>query len=291
VINYAIKAYAIGIKKACTLFNLSRSMYYQRPKKGADDEIKRVLLQLAEKHIRWGFDKMRAAIKRDGYVWNHKRIRRVYCELELNLRTKPKKRLPAREKQTLLQPIKPNYCWSVDYMSDALSSGQKFRTFNIIDDFNRQGLGVFVGQSMPTNCITRHLDFVAEFSGYPQIIRTDNGPEFISKKFLLWAKKHRIEIKHIQRGKPAQNGFIERFNRTYRNDVLDINLFSSVHEVQTITDRWLHEYNHERPHESLGNKTPIEFLRSLEGMPSRERPGADAQHRQNTEYYSTLKLS
>jgi len=270
---------------------LSRSVYYREPKKGDDDKIKAILLQLAEKHIRWGFDKMRDAIRYQGYQWNHKRIRRVYCELKLNLRTKPKKRLPARERQPLLQPIKSNYCWSMDFMSDALVNGQKFRTFNVIDDFNRQGLGILVGKSMPTNCIINYLDFIAIFRGYPEIIRTDNGPEFISKDFSKWANKHNIEIRHIQPGKPAQNGFIERFNRTYREDILDAYLFNSINEVQRITDEWLYEYNHNRPHESLKKLSPINFSRSLEGMPSSEQLGAVVQHRQNSLDCSTLELS
>jgi putative transposase len=230
---------------------------------------------------------MREAIRHQGHTWNHKRIRRVYCELKLNLRTKPKRRLPTRERCPLLQPIKSNYCWSIDFMSDALANGQKFRTFNVIDDFNREGLGILAGKSMPTSCVINYLDFIAEFRGYPEIIRTDNGPEFISKDFSKWAKKHRITINHIQPGKPAQNGFIERFNRTYREDVLDAYLFHAMDEVQAITDKWLHEYNYHRPHESLKNLSPIEFFDFLEGMPSRKSLGADAQHRQNVNHYST----
>jgi putative transposase len=270
---------------------LSRSVYYRKPKRNDDDKIKLVLLRLAKKYIRWGFDKMTAEIKRQGKPWNHKRIRRIYCELKLNLRNKPKKRLPARERLSLLQPIKPNYCWSIDFMSDALENKQRIRTFNVIDDFNRQALGILVGKSIPSNCVTKYLDFLAESRCYPQMIRVDNGPEFISKEFLTWAKKHQIIIKHIQPGKPAQNGFIERFNRTYREDVLDMYLFNSVDEAQIITDKWLYEYNYNRPHEALKNLSPIEFSRSHEGMPSWDIMGSVIQQRQNNKLYSTLELS
>lgn len=222
-----------------------------------------MLLQLAKKHIRWGFDKMRAAIKAQGYEWNHKRIRRIYCELKLNLRIKPKKRLPSREKRCLEQPINPNYCWSIDFMSDALITGQKFRTFNVLDDFNRECLGIFVNKNMPANTVTNYLDFIAESRGYPKAIRLDNGPEFIAKIFLKWANSHGIEIMHIQPGKPSQNAFIERFNRTYREDVLDAYWFSSITEVRKITDQWLYEYNYERPHNALNNLTPKKFLASF----------------------------
>jgi putative transposase len=211
---------------------------------------------------------MYQVIRHQGYKWNHKRIRRVYCSLGLNLRKMPKKRLPTREAKALLQPLKPNYCWSIDFMSDALRNGQRFRTFNIIDDFNRECLGILVSKCLPASCIINYLDFVAKFRGYPVFIRTDNGPEFLSKEFVVWATKHRITINYIQPGKPAQNAYIERFNRTYREEVLDIYLFEMIIEAQEITDKWLIDYNLKRPHESLKNLSPIEFLRANEGMPS-----------------------
>lgn len=222
MIKYVLSAYKISKKKTCRIFNLSRSAYYREPQIREDDKIKTALLQLAKKHIRWGFDKMRDAIKTRGYAWNHKRIRRIYCELGLNLRIKPKKRLPTREKRALLQPTKPNYCWSIDFMSDALLTGQRFRTLNVLDDFNREALGILISQNTPARRVINYLEFIAEIRGYPAIIRTDNGPEFIAKIFLQWAKKHQIEIRHIQPGKPAQNGFIERFNRTYREMLIGL---------------------------------------------------------------------
>ena len=202
---------------------------------------------------------MYAMIRNSGYIWNHKRIRRVYCALQLNLRKKPKKRLPTRIRQILLQPLKANYCWSIDFMSDALASGQKIRTFNVIDDFNREGLGILVGIGMPSKKITDYLDCIATHRCYPAIIRCDNGPEFISKDFLEWAQKRGIIIQHIEPGKPSQNAFIERFNRSYREDVLDINLFFTVYEAQMISDNWLEGYNNYRPHEALKNLAPVEF--------------------------------
>jgi len=244
-------------------------LYYRSPKKSDDDKIKKLLFQLASKNIRWGFAKMYVVIKQNGYKWNHKKVRRVYCELRLNLRKKPKKRLPYRTGQILLQPLKANYCWSIDFMSDALACGQKLRTFNVIDDFNREGLGVLVGRSLPSKRVTNYLDWIAVNRGYPEIIRCDNGPEFISREFLEWAQKHGIIIQHIEPGKPSQNAFIERFNRTYREEVLDINLFFTINEAQAISDEWLGNYNNYRPHESLKNLAPIEFARLKEaGMPA-----------------------
>lgn len=195
---------------------------------------------MAREHIRWGFNKMYQTIRNEGYPWNHKKVRRVYCELGLNLRKKPKKRLPTREAKTLFQPSKANYCWSLDFMSDALRDGQKFRTFNVIDDFNREGLGIMVGRCLPASCITNYLDFIGQFRGYPEFIRVDNGTEFLSREFVRWTTKHQITINYIQPGKPAQNAYIERFNRTYREEVLDIYLRRLQRHKKYLTNGYLY---------------------------------------------------
>ena len=159
-------------------------------------------------------------IRNQGYCFNHKRVRRIYCELKLNLKIKPRKRLAPRTKVTLEEPKQVNQCWSLDYMSDALMNGNKFRTANVIDDCNRGALGILASSSLPSARITRWLDRLAEKHGYPDRIRVDNGPENLSKHFQQWAKGRNIEIQYIQPGKPAQNAYIERFNRTYREAVI-----------------------------------------------------------------------
>lgn len=198
-------------------------------------------------------------IKQLGHPWNHKRVYRIYCEMGLNIRIKPKKRLPAREATALVQPIKPNICWSIDFMSDVLSNGRRFRTLNVIDDYNREALLIKPAMSLPARYVTRLIDEIASLRGYPNIIRVDNGPEFISKVFKEWANRNGIFIQYIQPGKPAQNGFIERFNRTYREDVLDMYIFENLNDVIRITQNWIISYNNERPHESLANLTPRDF--------------------------------
>ena len=202
---------------------------------------------------------MYAYLRNAGYPWNHKRVRRLYRELGLNLRIKPKKHFPKRDPETLLQPLKQNVCWSMDFMSDALKSGIKFRTLNVLDDYNRQGIGIKPAFSFKAIKVTAQLDEWAKIRGYPESIRVDNGPEFISEHFKLWAKKHGIAIHYIQPGKPAQNAFIERFNRTYREDILDTHLFSSLEEVTQISCEWLDKYNYDRPHQSLQQLSPICF--------------------------------
>lgn len=260
--SYIIDKHNASKHRACKLAGLSRSVYAYKRKPLDDAAIISILKQLAHKHKRYGFRKLFCKIKKIGFVWNHKRVYRVYCALGLNLRKKPKKRLPRREKVVLEQPKHCNHTWSLDYMSDMLTSGQRFRTVNVIDDHNREALAIKADRSLPSIQIISTLDEIAFTRGYPQKIRMDNGPENISKAMKQWAAERNIELQYIQPGKPAQNGYIERFNRTYREEVLDMYLFKSIQEVQRITNKWMQEYNQERPHYSLGNKPPVEYAKN-----------------------------
>ncbi|MCW5590229.1 MAG: transposase family protein [Legionellales bacterium] len=147
----------------------------------------------------------------------------------------------------------------MDFMTDVLDTGQKFRTFNVIDDYNRECLLIEPSYTLPSTRVTQLLDHIASSRGYPEMIRVDNGPEFTSREFKQWAKKNHILICYIQPGKPAQNGFIERFNRIFREDILDMNLFGNLSEVRDLIKKWIPLYNHERPHESLAGLSPSRF--------------------------------
>lgn len=223
------------------------------------------LQALADKHRRWGFWKMVDYLRNEGHPWNHKRIWRVYCQMKLNLRKKPKKRIPTRHPKPLASAASLNECWSVDFMSDSLQNGRRFRTLNVMDDFNREALWIEADHSLPSQRVTRVLDRIAEERGrYPESLRSDNGPEFIAKEVARWAELHNVALAFIEPGKPAQNGYIERFNRTYREDVLDAYLFESLDEVREITDSWLVMYNHDRPHDALGGIPPVQFAKNNE---------------------------
>jgi putative transposase len=239
---------------------LNRVGFRYRAKKPDDSEIQERLRELAERQPSWGFKKMYAYLRnQEGISWNHKRVYRVYCEMKLNLRVKSKKRLPSRAPKTLEEPQAANISWSLDFMSDSLSNGRTFRTLNIIDDYNREVLWIEIDTSLPSERVVRTLDMIASWRGYPKQIRLDNGPELISRKMAQWAKVHDVELAFIQPGKPTQNAYIERFNRTYREDVLDAYLFTSLHEAREITEAWIEAYNAVRPHQALGNLSPYQF--------------------------------
>jgi putative transposase len=205
-------------------------------------------------------------LRNQGHTWNHKRIRRVYRALALHLKRKPKKRLPARTAQALAVPGRANQTWSLDFMSDALANGRAFRTLNVIDDYNREALWIEVDTSLPAERVVRVLEQLLVWRGKPTRIRMDNGPELISQRLERWAKDKHIDLLHIQPGKPAQNAYIERFNRTFRDELLDRHLFTRLEDVREAVYWWMLEHNEDRSHDSLGDLTPIEYAQTPETL-------------------------
>jgi putative transposase len=167
-----------------------------------------------------------------GFGWNDKRVYRIYCELELNLRIRPRKRLKRPKPDELAVPEVPNHPWSMDLMPDQLADGRKFRTLNVLEDYNREGLGIEVDVSLPALRVVRSLNQIIEWRGVPQIIRVDNGPEYVIGLLKAWAEARGIGIAHIQPGKPQQNVYIERYSRTVRHEWLDQNIFETIDEAQ-----------------------------------------------------------
>jgi len=207
-------------------------------------------------------------LKNQGYGWNHKRIARVYKEQGLGLdgrkrtgRIRPRDRLgrPLPGPQPLTRASHLNQTWSLDFMSDRLAGGRAFRTLNVLDDFSRRALWIEVAVSLPSQRVIGLLESLILWHGRPECLRTDNGPEFTSKAMTAWAENHGICLLRIQPGKPAQNAYAERFNRSYREAVLDAYVFHSLAEVRQVTEDWLRTYNTIRPHEALGGLPPQEF--------------------------------
>lgn len=234
-------------------------MWYYRSKKD-DKQVIDKLSELAAELPTRGFDVYYKRIRREGHTWNRKRVLRVYRSMKLKLRRKHKKRIISRVKQALEAPLQLNECWSMDFMADTLSDGRKVRVLNVMDDCNREALAVDPALNYPARKVVETLEQLEEEIGLPQTIRCDNGPEFLSKTFTQWCKRKRIEIKFIQPGKPMQNGFIERLNRFYREDVLDAYWFNDLYELRSLTNKWMEDYNNNHPHQSLGDKSPREFL-------------------------------
>ena len=251
----------MSIHQACGLFHLSETVYYYKAKSKDDDHIiEDELRSLAEVHTNWGFWLMFYNLRMNHYNWNHKRVYRVYKNMKLNMRRKYKRRLPARVKEPLLQPLMPNVTWSMDFMHDSLQFGRTFRSFNVIDDFNREALNITIDTSLNSRRVIRELDQLIDWRGKPERIRVDNGPEFIANALAQWAKLHKIELQFIEKGKPQQNGYIERFNRSFRTEILDAFSFDNLRQARLLTHAWMWSYNNERPHSSLKYHTPVQFM-------------------------------
>ena len=222
------------------------------------------LNKLVEKHRRWGFWKGDARLRNQGRIWNPKRTYRVYCKLALNLPRRTKKRLGLRLRQPLEAPAAVNAVWALDFMSGALWSGRRFRTLNALNEGVREGLAIEVDTNPPAKRVVRVLERLGEVRGLPLALRMDNGPEFIAQELVDWCQARGIAMRYIQPGKPDQNAYIERFNRTVRDEVLNAYVFEDLDQVREITSAWLRTYNEERPHEALGSLPPARFRAKIE---------------------------
>lgn len=258
----AVEGGRTSIRHACITFDVSETCYrYQT--RGADEDavIADWLVRLTTTFRDWGFGLCFLHLRNvKGFGWNHKRVYRIYRELELNLRIKPKKRLIREKPQPLAVPERINQTWSMDFMHDQLSDGRSFRLFNVLDDFNREGLGIEADLSLPAARVIRALEQIIEWRGKPAMIRCDNGPEYISGALMAWAERAGIKLDYTQPGNPQQNAYIERYNRTVRYGWLAQTLFDTIEEVQESATRWLWTYNHERPNMALGGITPMQAL-------------------------------
>ena len=251
----------MSITRACALMAIHRSYFYYQSKKD-DTAIEEAIREAAE--FGDGFWKIFKRLRKSGKGWNHKCVYRVYKSMRYNKRNKLRKRLPTRTKNPLVQPDAPNTTWSMDFVSDTLESGRKFRVFNVVDDFSRMAIEQELSMSMPAERVIRILEKTIWINGKPDNIRCDNGPEFISGKFQEWCKANEINILYIQPGCPTQNSYIERFNGSYRRGVLDAYLFKTLEDVRIISEKWRKDYNENRPHDSLGDMSPKEYQNEYE---------------------------
>ena len=258
----AVAAHLIPITLACTVFRVSGTCYHYTAKSSDENaKIADWLIRLTENQRNWGFGLCFLYLRNiKGFTWNHKRVYRIYRQLELNLRIKPKKRIKRDKPEALSVPEAINHVWSMDFMHDQLIDGRAIRLFNVLDDYNREGLGIDVDFSLPAERVIRSLSQIIEWRGKPQALRCDNGPEYISQTLRDWAQEHGIRIEYTQPGQPQQNAYIERYNRTVRYDWLAHDLFETIAEVQECATQWLWTYNNERPNMALGGLTPKQKL-------------------------------
>lgn len=250
----------VSIRQGCKAVGISRSTFHYIPRPRNDEEVIDALNALVASYPAIGFWQSYHRLRRAGHPWNHKRVYRIYTAMGLNIRRRAKKRLPARAKQHLFQPEAPNQVWSLDYVYDSLWDGRRYRLLNIIDDYNREVLRIEADTCLPSQRVIRVLEELEQQRGLPAMLRVDNGPEFISGKLDRWCKERTITLAFIQPGKPTQNAFVERFHGSIRRELLDAYVFRTLDEVRAWAREWTHDYNHNRPHKSLGYAAPNDLL-------------------------------
>lgn len=248
----------MSIRKACQLASISRTGFAYRPHPNNDEALRCRLVELATQYPRYGYLMLHNLLKSEGLVVNKKRTYRLYTELKLQVRTKKRKKL-VRPRQPICSPIAANVRWSMDFVSDQLSNGRRFRILNIVDDFSRELVGQVVDFSITGTQVVRFLDQLAETRGLPEVITCDNGTEFTSKAMFFWQKESGVKLGFIQPGKPTQNAFVESLNGKFRNECLNQHWFRSIEEAREEINDWRHHYNHERPHSALNYRSPVDF--------------------------------
>ncbi len=256
------KSHNLSIRLVCQAFGISETCFrYKALLSDENAEIADWLIRLTSAYRNWGFGLCFLHLRNvKGFQWNHKRVYRIYCELELNLRIKPKKRLVREKPKVLEVPPTINKIWSMDFMHDQVSDQRSYRLFNVIDDYNREALSIDADLSLPTERVIRSLEQIIEWRGKPVAIRCDNGPEYVSHKIQKWAHDRGISLLYTQPGNPQQNAYIERFNRTVRYDWLSQDIFETIKEVQDKATKYMWHYNNERPNMALGGITPNQKL-------------------------------
>lgn len=258
IAKYLIKQFKISERSACRLTGLSRTAFRYKAKPPSDDALRKRLKTLAARYSRYGYLMLHSLLKREGLVQNRKHTYRLYTEEGLQVRTKQRKKLQ-RQRLTMNIPRRVNERWSMDFVSDQLANGRRFRVFNVVDDFTREMVGQLVSVSINGNMVARFLTDLIERRAKPEMIVCDNGTEFTSKAMFFWANESKVKLGFIQPGKPTQNAFIESLNGKFRNECLNQHWFRTLEEARYEIEQWRVHYNHVRPHSALNYQSPVEF--------------------------------
>jgi putative transposase len=241
---------------------VDRASYRYEPKPDRNAELRDELVKLARQKPRYGYRRLHAVLERRGERVNVKRVYRLYAEEGLAVRRRRRKRL-VRERAAEPRLIRANQEWAMDFIVDGLANGRMVRILSVVDAFTRECLALEADTSLGSGRVTRALDRLIEERGLPENVRSDNGPEFTSRRMLGWAEERKINLVHIQPGRPMQNGHVESFHGRLRDECLNVSWFRTLNDVRRTLDSYRQEYNCERPHSSLAYRTPAEFRHAL----------------------------
>ena len=269
---FAQGEFHLSERTACKLLDLERSSYRYEPRPDRNAALREEMLKLARQKPRYGYRRLHALLARRGHEVNVKRVYRLYLEEGLSVRRKKRKRL-VRDRATEPRLTGPNQEWAMDFVVDGLATGRMVRILTVVDAYTRECLALEADFSLGSGRVTRVLERAIAERGRPEQVRSDNGPEFTSRRILGWAEDWKIGLVHIQPGKPMQNGHVESFNGRLRDECLNTSWFRTLGDVRDTLANWRREYNCERPHSSLDYRTPEQFRQKTgyANMESKER--------------------
>lgn len=261
-------------RRACGLLEVERATVRYRRRERDDERVRGRLRELAAERRRFGYRRLHVLLDREGWKVNHKRVYRLYREEGLTVRRRKRKRAAARERVPVAAPVRANQGWSMDFMADALGSGRRFRTLNVVDEYTREALAIEVDTSLPGARVVRVLEQLRQQGRKAEWIVTDNGPEFTGQRLDQWAFENGVRLEPIRPGRPMENGYIESFNGKMREECLNEMWFTDLADARQRIEAWRLDYNTQRPHSALGYQTPVEFAHRAAALRSPTAPCA-----------------
>jgi len=266
-VNWAMYEKNYSQRRACGLVGIDPRVYRYRSSRADDADLRHRMRELASERRRFGYRRLHILLKREGVEVNWKKLYRLYKEERLTVRKRGGRKRALGTRAPMAIPQGPNQRWSLDFVSDSLTDGRRFRVLCVIDDFSRECLATVVDNSISGTRVSRELDRIVEHRGIPCMVVSDNGTELTSNAILKWQQERQVEWHYIAPGKPMQNGFVESFNGRLRDECLNEHLFTSYRHARQIIEEWRIDYNLNRPHTSLDGMTPYEFAtRSEKGQ-------------------------
>jgi len=262
-VAHLCNAHGVSQRRACSALQVDRSSVRYQSKRGNDAELRDAIKRVARDRRRFGYRRINVMLQREGIHMNHKKLRRIYTEEKLQVRRRGGRKRALGTRRPMEVPDGPNQRWSLDFVSDAFTDGRRFRILTVVDDFTKENVALVPDTSISGLRVTRELDQAIAERGLPKTIVSDNGTEFTSMAILKWVQDNGIDWHYIQPGKPTQNAFIESFNGRLRDECLNETLFSSLNDAREELAKWREDYNHYRPHSSIGNLTPSEFVEKI----------------------------
>nr|WP_186177282.1 IS3 family transposase [Burkholderia gladioli] len=273
VVAYVVSHYGLTMRRACRLLKQPRSVQYYRSVKDPRPELRSRMREIAYTRVRYGYRRVHVLLRREGWQLGRNQAYRLYCEEQLQLRSKlPKRRKMVVTRMAKIVPVKPNDAWSMDFVADQLADGSKFRTLTVVDVFTKEALAIEVGQRLKGEHVVSALNRIVARRGAPRHVFVDNGSEFSGRLLDMWAYHHQAKIDFSRPGKPTDNCHIETFNGSFRDECLNLHWFETLGEAKAIIEAWRRDYNESRPHSALKDLVPAEFARQLALLPGPTGP-------------------